>query len=126
MARPDPARWVWYSFGGRLPDRHREWVLHDLTTRTWWLRHVLRALVQLSPVALLLLIVLGPGWITYLALLAGLILALIYSVAYIEETAEHRLSKHGYPPGTGLRIRRERSSHAADQEHYRAVYRSGS
>lgn len=44
---------------GKLPDRHREWVLNDATCRTWWLRHVARSLVQLTPVAILLLVVLG-------------------------------------------------------------------
>jgi hypothetical protein len=29
--------------------------------QTWWLRHVARSLVQLTPVAILLLVVLGPA-----------------------------------------------------------------
>ena len=28
--------WVWYALGGRLPQRHRGWVLFDTTTDTWW------------------------------------------------------------------------------------------
>lgn len=32
--RPDPARWTWYAVDPRLPDRYREWVLHDDTERT--------------------------------------------------------------------------------------------
>ena len=55
--RPGPLRWTWYAFGGKLPDRHREWVLNDVTCRTWWLRHIARSLVQLTPVAILLLVV---------------------------------------------------------------------
>ena len=121
--RPGPHWWIWYAFGGRLPERYHEWVLHDITTRTWALRHVLRSLVQLSPVAVLLLVILGPMWVTYLALLAGTILALIYSVAYIEETGEHRLAKHGYPVGTGKEIRARRGTRAADIAHYNATYR---
>lgn len=113
MKRPDPARWVWYAFGGKLPAQYREWVLHDVTTPTWWLRHVLRSLVQLSPVAIILVLVLGANWITYVALLAGLILGLIYSVAYIEETAEHRLAKHGFPLGMAKEMRRARVETAA-------------
>lgn len=96
-----------------------------MTCRTWWLRHVARSLVQLMPVAILLLVVLGPGGITYLGLAAGTILALIYSVAYIEETGEHRLGKHGYPVGTGREMRARGSHRAADQEYYNATYRSG-
>lgn len=79
-----------------------------------------RSLVQLTPVAILLVVVLGPQWITYLGLAAGTILALIYSVAYIEETGEHRLAKHGYPVGTGRKIRAHQT---ADQDHYNATYR---
>ena len=96
-----------------------------MTCRTWWLRHVAHSLVQLTPVALLLLVVLGPGWITYLGLAGGTILALIYSVALIEGTGEHRLGKHGYPVGTGREMRARRGRRAADQEHYNATYRSG-
>ena len=123
--RPGPLWWTWYAFGGKLPDRHGEWVLNDVTCRTWWLRHVARSLVQLAPVAALLLVVLGPGGITYLGLAAGTILALIYSVAYIEETGEHRLGKYGYPVGTGREMRARRGRRVADQEHYNATYRSG-
>lgn len=123
--RPGPLWWTWYAFGGKLPDRHREWVLNDVTCRTWWLRHVARSLVQLTPVAILLLVVLGPGWITYLGLAGGTILALIYSVALIEGTGEHRLGKHGYPVGTGAEMRARHGRRAADQEHYNATYRSG-
>ena len=54
------------SVGGRLPAEHRTWVLHDTTTRTWWLRHLLRALIQLAiplaavlPIVTLLLAVVG-------------------------------------------------------------------
>lgn len=121
--RPGPLRWTWYAFGGKLPDRYREWVLHDVTCPTWWLRHVVRSLVQVTPVAILLLVILGPQWITYLAVAAGAILALIYSLAYIEETGEHRLGKHGYPVGTGRKIRAHRTHRAADQDHYNATYR---
>lgn len=124
--RPGPLWWTWYAFGGTLPDRYRQWVLHDVTCRSWWLRHVVRSFMQLIPVATLLLVILGPTWITYLAMAAGAILALIYSVAYIEETGEHRLSKHGYPVGTGRELRARRGRRAADEERYNAVYRSGS
>jgi Family of unknown function (DUF5313) len=52
--RPSPFRWLLYAVGRGLPPRNREWVLYDVTTRTWVLRHLLRATVQLAPVAVLL------------------------------------------------------------------------
>jgi hypothetical protein len=98
--------------------------MHDATCRTWALRHVARSLVQVTPVAILLLVFLGRSWITYLGIAGGVIMALIYSMAYIEETSEHRLAKHGYPVGTGREVRLRRSKRPADEEHYHAVYRS--
>jgi uncharacterized protein DUF5313 len=42
------------STSGRLPARYRPWVLHDLTCRTWPLRHLAVLLAQLAPVAMVL------------------------------------------------------------------------
>ncbi len=66
---------------------------------------------------------LGPSSVTYLGIASGVIMALIYSMAYIDETSAHRLIKHGYPADIGREVRRRRSKRAADQEHYNAVYR---
>jgi fatty acid desaturase len=106
--RPDPARWIWYTFGGSLRARYRGWVLHDLTSRSRWLRQAARAMVQVAPLEVVLLLVLGFGWITYVALVGGLVMALIYSLAYFDQSTDNRLVKHGYLPGTAGQIRRER------------------
>lgn len=104
--RPAPHRWVWYAVGGRLPERNRGWVLHDTTARTWWLRHVLRAGVQLAvPIALVLLLVPGPFWVRGMAALGGVLLGLIFSFAYMNETAENRVVRAGYPAGTASAVR---------------------
>ncbi len=110
--RPNPILWIWYAFGGRLPERYREWVLHDVTARTWVLRHLGRSLVQISP-GLFFLLVPGPLWIKGMALLGGGILALWFSAAYMEHTVEHRIHKHGYRLGTARAIR---DRHAAERE----------
>ena len=60
IVRPAPHRWLWYALGGRLPERHRGWVLFDTTTRTWGLRHVGRMLVQMA-VPIVLILVLLPA-----------------------------------------------------------------
>lgn len=122
--RPNPLRWLWYAYGGRLPDRHREWVLYDITCRTWVLRHFSRSLVQVSP-GLLFLLLPGPLWIRGLAILGGVIMALWYSLAYMEHTCEHRIAKQGYPLGTG-KVTREQATSAERAEQaarYRAVWR---
>ncbi|GAA2351293.1 hypothetical protein GCM10009854_31310 [Saccharopolyspora halophila] len=122
--RPDPLRWLWYAFGGRLPERFREWVLHDVTCRTWALRHTARSLVQISP-GLLFLLLPGPLWIRAMSILGGVILAVWYSLSYMEHTCEYRLYKHGYPLGTG-RATRE-AAHADERarrsSRYNEIYR---
>jgi hypothetical protein len=102
--RPSPAQWVWYAFGGRLPDRHAEWVLHDVTCRTWVLRHIARALTQMAPFCLLVLLP-GPWSIRLSAVALGLLVGLFYSVCFMNEMAEHRVIKQGYPPGIGRETR---------------------
>ncbi|MFL6163622.1 MAG: DUF5313 family protein [Jatrophihabitantaceae bacterium] len=113
MERPDPLRWLWYSLGGGLPERYREWVLHDVTCRSWALRQVLRSLLVVAPLAAAVLVfVPGPFWIRGVSALAGVIMGLIYSLGYLIETTEHRLVKAGYPVGTGERVRAGRQTRA--------------
>ncbi|MGO8940660.1 MAG: DUF5313 family protein [Mycobacterium sp.] len=100
MIRPDPPRWLWHTFGGTLGPRYAEWVLRDTTSRTRWLRQAVRGTVQISPLALVMLVVLPFSWLTGAAIANGLILALVYSFAYIDQTGERRLVKHRYEPGT--------------------------
>ena len=108
--RPNPAQWVWYALGGGLPRELSPWVLADTTRRTWILRHLARALVQLLPV-LILCIVAVPVPLSYRisAAAGGLLLGLLFSIAFMTETIEHRASKAGYPPGTAGRLRAERA-----------------
>ena len=105
--RPGPVRWLWYAVGGKLPARHQTWVFHDLTSRTWVLRHMARSMVVVVPLMLVWLLLPGPLWVRLLLVLMAGLVGFFYSFAYIEESCEHRLSKHGYPHGMGKRVRRE-------------------
>jgi hypothetical protein len=120
--RPTPFQWVRYALGGGLPAELAPWVLHDTTGRTWVLRHLARALLQLAPVILLCL-VLPPVPFAYRASAAvgGLILGLGFSLFFMEQTVEHRLVKAGYPPGTAARAREERAER--DRVERRSPYR---
>jgi hypothetical protein len=110
IVRPAPHRWLWYAMGGSLPARNRGWVLHDTTARTWWLRHVVRMLVQLAiPVALIMIFLPASWQLRAACALGGFLLALFYSAAYMPESTENRVVKAGYPAGTATAYR-ERAS----------------
>jgi hypothetical protein len=106
VAPPAPHRWLWYALGGGLPARNRGWVLHDTTTSTWWARHILRSLVQMSiPIALVIGLMPAPLGLRLAAAGGGIFLGMIYSLAYMNETTENRVVKAGYPAGTAQQVR---------------------
>jgi hypothetical protein len=111
--RPGLVRWTSYAFGRRLPERHHSWVLHDVTCRTWVLRHILRGLVQVSVgVTLVLLILPAPIPLRVLtAIAAGGPCLLGYTIMTIPLT-ENRLIKAGYRVAIADEIRSKRAVHA--------------
>ncbi|MDP9392294.1 MAG: DUF5313 domain-containing protein [Actinomycetota bacterium] len=114
--------------GGALPARHASWVLHDTSTRTWALRHVLRSLVQLAiPIALVLMFVPGPFWIRGMSALGGVLLALFFSLGYMTETLENRAKRAGYPAGAAQAARdrsgRERQAQESERRRSAALRR---
>ncbi len=115
--RPGFVRWLGYAFGMGLPERYREWILHDTTGPTWIVRHIARALVQLAVPALAVLVLLpAPTWVRVLTVIAAGGPALMFSIGYIVETSEHRLIKAGYPGGLGESVRRERAARAQREQ----------
>ncbi len=125
--RPGPVRWLLYAFGRGLPAEYREWVLHDLTTRTWAPRQMFRSLVQALtlaiPVALLLPV--EPWW-RVAAAIGGVAIGMIYAAAYLYETTEHRALKAGYPRGMlqSIRDAAHADKHAAQKQRYEQRYRN--
>jgi hypothetical protein len=83
-------------------------VLADITRRTWIWRHVSRAVVQMLPVVAACLLVPVPLAYRLSAAVGGLLIGLVFSMAFMTETIEHRAAKAGYPPGTAARLREER------------------
>jgi hypothetical protein len=122
--RPNPAQWVWYALGGGLPRDLSPWVLADTTGPTWIWRHLTRAVVQLLP-ALVLCVTVVPVPLAYRlsAAMGGLLLGMLFSIAFMTETIEHRVAKAGYPPGTAARLRAERSARTSVER--RSPYRLG-
>lgn len=113
MQRPNPLQWVRYAFGGRLPDRYRDWVLHDATCPTWLWRFVARIAVEALPwlvAGFFLLTLLTPMPVGYVfgALALAAALSLYFTVTSADELTEVRLVKHGFPAGTGKQARAAR------------------
>ena len=78
-----------------------------------------------APLAAVLILALGFGWIVWVGVGCGLVLALIYSTAYFDPSVDHRLAKHGYPSGTAHRILSERDTakHPDRMHRYMQTYR---
>jgi hypothetical protein len=123
-SRPTPLQWLWYALGGGLPRELSAWVLADTTRRTWVWRHMARALVQLSPL-LVVCVLFVPVPLAYRlsAAAGGVVLGLLFSLAYMVETTEHRVTKAGYPAGTAGRVRGDRVER--ERLERRSPYRQG-
>ena len=113
-ASPSALQWLRYAFGGGLPRALAPWVLSDMTRPGWVRRHVARSLVQLSPLVVLCLFVPVPVVYRLTAALGGVLVGLMYSMAFMVETTEHRVAKAGYPAGTAAHIREERAERRRD------------
>ncbi|WP_019816099.1 DUF5313 family protein [Saccharomonospora saliphila] len=126
IRRPGPARWLWYAAGGRLPERHREWVLHDVTSKRYLWRHAARSTVLIAPLAAVWLLLPGPLALRLVLSLMAVLVGYFYALAYADENCEHRAAKHGYAHGTAAATRKAARDEADADVHarYRARYRS--
>lgn len=129
MPRPNPLLWLYYTFGGRLPDRYREWVLFDGTSRRWLLRAFVRTLFQAVPAVVVLLALFAvfgvPWYFSVGCLVLGLLVSVYYALSYSVESVDGRLTRYGYPPRHGSTLRQERydEEHRGDEERYRQMWR---
>ncbi|ONI81038.1 hypothetical protein ALI144C_20990 [Actinosynnema sp. ALI-1.44] len=126
--RPNPAQWLWYAVGGKLPDRYREWVLHDATVPTWLFRHVLRRLVVIVPILAVLYLVLRV-WLGFdlmivlIGLGLGVYAGLYYSLIFCTHSVDSRVTRHGYPDQYASQVRKALKE--AERERYNATWRNG-
>jgi Family of unknown function (DUF5313) len=122
MDRPPLLRWLWYAAGGGLPDRYRDWVLHDTTGSTWLLRHFARVLVVLIiPTFLVVVLIPASAGLRTLTAVTTAGCAFLLSGILSNDTTERRLNRMGYPWGTAARLRAERAEQAqrSSAERYR-------
>jgi Family of unknown function (DUF5313) len=108
--RPNPLRWLWYLVWGRLPERHRVWVLYDTTCLTWVIRHVLRLLLlAVLPVGAILLWLPAPLGVRGLTAFVAGFSAVLFTVVWVNEATEQRLVQAGWRWGIGPEVRRARA-----------------
>ncbi|MCE7006781.1 DUF5313 domain-containing protein [Kibdelosporangium philippinense] len=126
VKRPNPALWLWYAVGGKLPDRYREWVLHDATVPTWLIRHVLRRLVFMAPILAALYLVLAVMMdfdlmIVLVGLGLGVYAGLYYSLVFSTHSVDSRVTRHGYPDEYASQVRKAMKQ--VERERYNARWR---
>lgn len=110
VRRPNPLLWLRYTFTGSLPPSYAGWVLHDASTGTWWLRHVVRFLVQVLPVAVLAVLLVPASWPIKIGVaLMGVVGTALFALGYVVEGAERRIEKAGYRYGLATEIRQQRA-----------------
>lgn len=96
-SRPGVVRWLAYAYGKRLPPRYAQWVLHDLTCRTWFVRVLARGAAQSLPGLVLLVLPASPAVVAMM--LAIVVFGMVfYSMAFAWEIRDRRLYQHGFVP----------------------------
>jgi hypothetical protein len=119
ITRPRGTRLLWYILGGSLPTRHHSWVLHDLTCRSWWLRHFARTAVIILPLLGVYLAVV-PASLS-VRLLTGLTFAaagFLFSFVNILVDTDRRAVRAGHSAGLAEQIRGTRAA----EQHRLASY----
>ncbi|MGC0362620.1 hypothetical protein ABH922_000604 [Rhodococcus sp. 27YEA15] len=119
-ARPNPAQWVAYSIGGKLPDSMQDWVRNDLIGDRAVPRHLFRSMVPFVPVFAAFMLFPGPLALRASMVLLGVLLALFYSVAYMSQNRSRRLERHGLPPD--LENPKKASRHNAEKAAYERLH----
>jgi hypothetical protein len=97
VRRPTLGRFLWYCYGGSLPAENHTWVLHDVTCRTWVLRHFARWTMAIGPFFALYLafvpIPFGIRLFTGIAFSLGLY---VMSLVFILIDTDRRAVRAGY------------------------------
>ena len=123
-ARPDPLHWLWYALGRGLPPRYRDWILYDATAPMWWLRQLVRSLVQALPVAVIVaLLVPGSPAIRVMAAAGGMAVAAFYVLGFVDEAVERRVAKAGFPRGYAKAVRERAETSDDEAQRYARRYR---
>jgi Family of unknown function (DUF5313) len=89
---------VLFAIGGRLPERNREWVRHELTDAGWRSRLTLRHLVIMLPLGAVLALLPGAVWIRIAVPALFEICSVGIVSMYADDIRVSRLRRHGLEP----------------------------
>ena len=97
---PGLGRQALFALGGRLPERNRDWVRHELTDAGWRGRTVLRHLAVIIPVcaalaAVAAVLLPAPLWLILMTIALILSGSLFTVAAYADDLRATRLRQHG-------------------------------
>ena len=92
---PGLGRQALFALGGRLPERNREWVRHELTDAGWRGRLTVRHLVVMLPFCAVLALLPGALWIRIAVPGLFLICSVGVVALYADDIRVSRLRRHG-------------------------------
>jgi hypothetical protein len=118
--RPDLRKVLWYSIGGSLPPQYNTWVLHDVTSRTWVLRHFARVFAIIVPIAAAFFLLLVPKYGAPMAY-AGICLVgtlFIAGLTTILIDTDRRAVRAGYSTDYAGAVRSRRATEAQHTANY--------
>ena len=95
---PGLGRQVRFALGGRLPERNREWVRHELTDAGWRGRLIVRHVIVMLPVCAVLALLPGALWIRIAVPGLFLICTVGIGALYADDIRVSRLRRHGFEP----------------------------
>lgn len=97
LRRPSPIRLLWYCYGGSLPPENHSWVLHDVTCRTWIVRHYARWTMVIVPLFVLYLALAPTDFAVRLFIGIAVALALyLMATIFILIDTDRRAVRAGY------------------------------
>ncbi|WP_018683808.1 DUF5313 family protein [Actinokineospora enzanensis] len=131
MTTPPLPHRLWYLLGGRLPQKYRDWVLHDAARPSWLAWFAVRTLFRMVPLTTLITVglLLGLDAPAGLALACGglgLVVGVYFMLSYAIESTEYRVSRYGHAHGAAAQARKARDAakDAARQRRYDAAWRN--
>jgi hypothetical protein len=112
MVRPNLFLLLKYSLGFSLPRQYSTWVLHDVTCRTWLVRHFGRTALVVVPIFVLYMVLMPSS--LGVRLLTGLTFSgaiFMFSLVNIQVDTDRRAVRAGYGASLPARIRSQNSGH---------------